>query len=42
MNWKLIWDKFNNWYESQKTEPSWEDQKKKIEELVERCLSNDT
>jgi len=37
IDWQTVWSDFNDWYESFRTthvEPEWEDQKRKIEELV--------
>lgn len=38
LNWKKIWDDFDKWHEKLFCE--WEEQKKKIEELIERDIDN--
>lgn len=34
--WKQIWKEFHEWYVVKSVDPEWEEQQKKIEELVEK------
>lgn len=37
MIWDNVWKKFDEWYQDG-SDPSWEEQKEKIQELVEQAL----
>lgn len=39
LNWKSIWEKFNNWYEDSNN-PSWEAQKSHLQNLIDEELFN--
>ena len=41
MDWKLIWKKFEDWYDNYPNPPeapSWNDQKRKIQQLVTKAI----
>lgn len=32
--WSVVWEKFDKWYESCESSPTWEEQQKKIQRLI--------
>ncbi|HUU94047.1 MAG TPA: hypothetical protein VM238_22880 [Phycisphaerae bacterium] len=40
IDWQTVWSDFNDWYETftKAVEPDWEEQKRKIEELVRQNM----
>lgn len=38
IDWDLLWEKFDGWY-NDSDDPSWENQKKHLESLIEEQLS---
>ena len=38
LDWDSIWEKFDDWYNDTDDNPSWENQKKHLESLVEEHI----